>query len=100
LHERCHRLIDVLPAATVLAAVAERIVPQRQGVETMVDFGVAVAWIAISAASAKGLTAFGRAAAASCLKDELAWPASEGMLVHDGFMAHLDAPASRLGELS
>jgi hypothetical protein len=66
----------------------------------MVDFGVAVAWIAISAASAKGLTVFGRAAAAGCLEDELAWPGGEGTLVHDGLLAHLDAPASRLGELS
>ncbi len=66
----------------------------------MVDFGVAVAWIAISAASAKGLTIFGRAAAASCIQDELAWQGSDGTLVHDGFLAHLDASARRLGEQS
>jgi hypothetical protein len=66
----------------------------------MVDFGVAVAWIAISAASAKGLTAFGRAAAASCIEDELARQGGEGTLVHDGFLTHLNAPARRLGEQS
>jgi hypothetical protein len=64
----------------------------------MIDFGVVVAWIAISAASAKGLTVFGRAAAASCAEAELAWQGGEGTLVNGGFLAHLDAPATRLGK--
>jgi hypothetical protein len=64
----------------------------------MIDFGVAVAWIAISAASAKGLAAFGRATAASCVEDDLAWPGGESILAYDGFWPHLDGPAHRLGE--
>ena len=38
----------------------------------MVDIGVALTWIAISAASAKGLSAFARATAMSETEDELA----------------------------
>lgn len=66
----------------------------------MVDFGVAVAWIAISAASAKGLMVFGRARTSSGAEDELSWQFAEGAPAHDGFMTHLDAPAHWLGESS
>jgi hypothetical protein len=38
----------------------------------MVDIGVALTWIAISAASAKGLSAFARATAMSETENELA----------------------------
>lgn len=37
----------------------------------MVDLGVALTWIALSAASVKGLTAFARASAASDTEEEL-----------------------------
>ncbi len=66
----------------------------------MVEFGVAIAWIAISAASAKGLMAFGRAAAAGCAEEELSWQSAEGTFAHDGLLARVDAPARRLGRFS
>jgi hypothetical protein len=45
----------------------------------MVDLGIAITWIAISAASVKGLTAFARATVASNVEDELALLELEGV---------------------
>ncbi|MGA9876065.1 MAG: hypothetical protein WBQ21_09670 [Solirubrobacteraceae bacterium] len=50
----------------------------------MVDLGVAIAWIAISAASAKGLSAFARAARTNDTETELAAFAGDCVLVDDG----------------
>lgn len=51
----------------------------------MVDVGVALTWIAISAVSAKGLSAFARAAAATNdTEAELASLTDDGALAHDG----------------
>jgi hypothetical protein len=50
----------------------------------MIDLGVAVTWIAISAVSAKGLTIFARAAAAADLDAELAASPAEGGSGYDG----------------
>jgi hypothetical protein len=57
----------------------------------MVDLGVALTWIAISAASAKGLSALARAAATSDADAELAALTGEGMLAHDA-QYQLDIP--------
>ncbi len=51
----------------------------------MVDLGVALTWIVISAASAKGLAAFARAAATNGV--EAASSAGEGTLADDGLYA-------------
>lgn len=59
----------------------------------MIDLGVAFAWVAISAAGAKGLAVFARAAAATDNADaELALLAMEGGSAHDGYPV-LEAPA-------
>jgi hypothetical protein len=51
----------------------------------MIAVGVAVTWIAISAAGAKGLAVFARAAAATDLEAELAMLAVEGRFGNDGY---------------
>jgi hypothetical protein len=61
------------------------------GDEGMVDLGVALTWIAISAASAKGLSVLVRAAATSAADAELAALTGEGMPAHDA-QYHLDIP--------
>jgi hypothetical protein len=50
----------------------------------MVDVGVALTWIAISAVSAKGLSAFARAAATNDTEAEPASLTDDGALAHDG----------------
>jgi hypothetical protein len=53
--------------------------------DAMVDLGVALTWIAFSAVSAKGLSAFARAAASTGAAMELASLEEEGAaLEHDG----------------
>jgi hypothetical protein len=51
----------------------------------MIDLGVAVTWIAISAASAKGLVVFARAAAAADLDTEPPMLVTESAPWHDGY---------------
>ena len=53
----------------------------------MIDLGVAFAWIAISVASTKGLSAFARSAAANDTDEELASPAVNGAFAHTGLLA-------------
>jgi cytochrome oxidase assembly protein ShyY1 len=48
----------------------------------MVDLGLALTWIAISAASAKGLTVFARAVATGDTEAELASLTVDGELAH------------------
>jgi hypothetical protein len=50
----------------------------------MVDVGVALTWIAISAVSAKGLSVFARAAATNDTEAELASLTGESAWTHDG----------------
>lgn len=59
----------------------------------MIDLGVALTWIAITAASAKGLAVFARAAAATDLDAEPTALAAEGGSSYDGY------PAEPLGRL-
>jgi hypothetical protein len=49
----------------------------------MIDVGVALTWVAMSAASLKGLSVFRRVSAAGCAKADLAL--LEGDLAHDEF---------------
>ncbi|MFZ1155491.1 MAG: hypothetical protein WAN93_11360 [Solirubrobacteraceae bacterium] len=49
----------------------------------MIDLGVALTWIAISAASAKGLSVFAHAAATSGAEAELASLRGESAPAHD-----------------
>ena len=51
----------------------------------MIDLGVAVTWIAISAVSVKGLTVFPRAAAAADPDTELTIFPAEGSSSYDGY---------------
>jgi hypothetical protein len=51
----------------------------------MVDLGLALTWIAISAASAKGLSAFARATATSDTEEELAPLIAGGPSMHAGW---------------
>ncbi len=64
----------------------------------MIDIGLALTWTAISAASAIGLAAFGRAAAASREEDDLAWPGDEFTLANDGFCPRFDGLIHRSGK--
>jgi hypothetical protein len=59
----------------------------------MIDLSVGLAWVAMTVASAKGLAAFGRAAAASRagVDDELSWPTGEWALAPEGFWRQIDA---------
>jgi hypothetical protein len=61
----------------------------------MVDVGVALTWIAMSAASAKGLSVFARAAATSDTEAELASFTGDSALAHDG-LCPIDAPPDLL----
>jgi hypothetical protein len=49
----------------------------------MVELGVALAWIAISAAGLQWLTACARVAASGCAEEELASYAGHGVLAHE-----------------
>ncbi len=53
----------------------------------MVDLGVALTWIAISAASAKGLSVLARAAAMGETDAEMVALVGEGTLAHDDLHA-------------
>lgn len=55
----------------------------------MIELGVAFTWIAISAASAKGLTVLARVAAAPDTEAELALPVAEVGFRHDGYRSEL-----------
>ncbi|HWX87170.1 MAG TPA: hypothetical protein VNX67_03245 [Solirubrobacteraceae bacterium] len=57
----------------------------------MIDLGVAFTWIAISAASAKGLAVFARAAAEPDLEAELALLAADGGSRYDAYPAGTSA---------
>jgi hypothetical protein len=63
----------------------------------MVDIGVALTWIAISAASAKGLSAFARATATTDADTESAYAAGNDALAHDGSYRRT-ASAGRRGD--
>jgi hypothetical protein len=64
----------------------------------MVDLGVAIAWIAISAASAKGLSAFVRAAAMSDVEAEPVALTGDGVARHDGLSRAIDISPRLLRE--
>ena len=64
----------------------------------MVEVGVALTWIAISAASAKGLSVLARAASTGVGDAESMALASDGAQLHDGLFhleAHAQSPRSR-----
>lgn len=61
----------------------------------MTDIGLALTWAAISAASAIGLAAFGRAVAARRQEDDLAWQGGEVTLAYDCFWPRFDGLAHR-----
>jgi hypothetical protein len=58
----------------------------------MVDLDVAITWIAISAASAKGLAALARAAARGETDAEVAALSGEGTLTYDDLHAIVRSP--------
>jgi hypothetical protein len=66
----------------------------------MIDFSVGLAWVALTVASAKGLAAFGRAAAASPvgIDGDLLSPAGELALAPESFWRQIDAYPYRLHE--
>jgi hypothetical protein len=67
------------------------------GVEPMTDCGVALAWIALTVASAKGLAAFARVTARSRIsaEDDLALLVGEEALAVDGMWLPILADRSR-----
>ncbi len=64
----------------------------------MVDLGVAITWIAISAASAKGLSAFARAAVMNDVETEPAALTGDGVSTHDGLLRAIDISPRLLRE--
>jgi hypothetical protein len=63
----------------------------------MVDVGVALTWIAISAVSAKGLSVFTRATATNDTEAELASLTGESGWAHDGLYP-IDVPPRLLSD--
>jgi hypothetical protein len=66
----------------------------------MVDLGVAITWIAISAASVKGLSAFARAAAMNDTEAEASTPVGDRASTHDGVLRALDVSPRLLRDIS
>jgi hypothetical protein len=64
----------------------------------MVDLGVVITWIAISAASVKGLSAFARAAAMNGAEAETATLLGDRALVQDGSLHALEISSRLLRE--
>jgi hypothetical protein len=60
----------------------------------MVDLGIAFAWIAISAAGAKGLSAFGHVAAGNHAEAERGSRTGDGVLAHEDIYP-IDLPPRR-----
>jgi hypothetical protein len=64
----------------------------------MVELGVAITWIAISAISVRGLSALARAAATSHADAEPASPAGDWAMSHAGLRYSIDVSSRLLRE--